>query len=165
MFKTLKRLIDFLAALTGMLLLSPVLIITTIVLKLTGEGKIFFTQQRVGHKNKEFKIWKFITMVSNAQHAPNGAVTGKNDMRITPIGHFLRNSKIDEFPQLFNVLNGDMSLVGPRPLMRDPDFNNYPPEVQETIYNVRPGITAIGSVVFRDEAALITQVQDEGGFQ
>ncbi|MFK7979973.1 MAG: sugar transferase, partial [Saprospiraceae bacterium] len=139
------------------------MIITAIILKCTGEGKIFFTQQRVGHKNKLFKIWKFISMVSNAQQAPDGTVTGKNDMRITPIGRFLRNSKIDEFPQFLNILNGDMSLVGPRPLMKKPDFESYPLEVQQTIYNVRPGVTAIGSVVFRDEAALITQVQEEGG--
>lgn len=163
MYQPIKRTIDFLAALTGLLLLSPIMIITTIILKCTGEGKIFFTQQRVGHKNKSFKIWKFISMVSNAQQAPDGTITGKHDMRITPVGHFLRNSKIDEFPQFFNILNGDMSLVGPRPLMQKPDFESYPPEVQQTIYNVRPGVTAIGSVVFRDEAALITQVQEEGG--
>ena len=76
---------------------------------------------------------------------------------------FLRNSKIDEFPQLINILKGDMSLVGARPLMRDPDFNSYSPEVQAVIYNSRPGVTAIGSVVFRDEAQLISQVQEEGG--
>lgn len=163
MYQPIKRTIDFLAALTGLLVLSPILLITTIILKCTGEGKIFFTQQRVGYKNKSFKIWKFISMVSNAQQAPDGTITGKNDMRITPVGHFLRNSKIDEFPQFWNILNGDMSLVGPRPLMQKPDFESYPPEVQKTIYNVRPGVTAIGSVVFRDEAALITQVQEEGG--
>lgn len=90
-------------------------------------------------------------------------ITGKRDPRITPLGAFLRNSKIDEFPQLFNILKGDMSLVGPRPLMYDPDFVSYPPEVQEVVYNVRPGVTAIGSVVFRDEAQLISQVKEEGG--
>lgn len=163
MYPLVKRSIDFLAALIGLLILSPILIITTCILKLTGEGKIFFTQQRVGYKNKPFKIWKFITMVPNAQQAPDGTITGKNDMRITPVGAFLRNSKIDEFPQLFNVLKGDMSLVGPRPLMEKPDFESYPKEVQKRIYDVRPGITAIGSVVFRDEGALISQVQEEGG--
>ncbi|MFK7983858.1 MAG: sugar transferase [Saprospiraceae bacterium] len=82
---------------------------------------MFFMQQWVGHKNKLFKIWKFITMVSNAQHALDGTVTGKNDMRITPIGRFLRNSKIDEFPQFLNILNGDRSLVGSRTLLQKPD--------------------------------------------
>lgn len=162
MYPILKRFIDSIAALVGLLLLSPVLIVTAIVLKCTGEGKIFFTQQRVGYKNREFKIWKFITMVSNARFAPDGTVTGKNDMRITPVGRFLRNSKIDELPQLFNILKGDMSFVGPRPLMKEPDFNSYSTEVQRGIYNVRPGVTAIGSVVFRDEAALISQVRAEG---
>ncbi len=163
MYPLIKHSIDFFAALIGLFLLSPILLVTTIVLKLTGEGKIFFTQQRIGYKNKPFKIWKFITMVSNAHQAVDGTVTGKNDMRITPIGAFLRNSKIDEFPQLFNVLRGDMSFVGPRPLMEKPDFESYPKEVQDVIYNVRPGITAIGSVVFRDEGALITQVKEDGG--
>ncbi len=102
-------------------------------------------------------------MIRDAAQTGAGSITGKNDMRITPIGHFLRNSKIDEFPQLINILKGDMSLVGARPLMRVPDFESYSPEVQAVIYNTRPGVTAIGSVVFRDEAQLISQVQEEGG--
>ena len=158
MYHLVKRTIDFLAALIGLLIASPILLLTIIVLKCTGEGKIFFTQQRVGYKNKPFKIWKFISMVSNAQQAPDGTITGKNDMRITPVGHFLRNSKIDELPQLWNILMGDMSFVGPRPLMREPDFNSYSPEVQATIYNTRPGVTAIGSVVFRDEALSLIHI-------
>jgi len=134
MYSFFKRIVDFLASLIGLLLLSPILLITAIVLKLTGEGKVLFTQSRVGHKNKFFKIYKFTTMLSTPPSMKGKTITGKRDPRITPIGAFLRNSKIDEFPQLFNVLKGDMS----------------------------PGITAIGSVVFRDEGALITQVKELG---
>ena len=162
MYPTIKRFFDFFCSLLGLIILSPILVIATIVLKFTNEGKILFIQTRVGHKNNLFNIWKFTTMLSTPPNMKGKTITGKRDPRITPIGAFLRNSKIDEFPQLFNVLKGDMSFVGPRPLMKDPDFNSYPPEVQKVIYNVRPGITAIGSVVFRDEAALITQVEELG---
>ncbi len=162
MYPLLKRFFDFLFSLIGILLAAPIMAVAIVVLRFTGEGSVFFVQERVGHKNKRFKILKFTTMLSAAPAQKNKTNIGKRDPRITPIGAFFRNSKIDELPQMINVLKGDMSFVGPRPLMEVPDFISYPPEVQETIYNVRPGITAIGSVVFRDEAQIISQVKEEG---
>lgn len=162
MYPLLKRFFDFLFSLIGILLAAPIMAVAIVVLRFTGEGSVFFVQERVGFKNKRFKILKFTTMLSAAPEQKNKTNIGKRDPRITPIGAFFRNSKIDELPQLINVLKGDMSFVGPRPLMEVPDFVSYPLEVQETIYNVRPGITAIGSVVFRDEAQIISQVKAEG---
>ena len=162
MFPILKRTLDFLFAGIGIILATPIMVVAIVVLKLTGEGSVFFIQERVGFKNRIFKIYKFTTMLSAAPEQKEQTNIGKGDPRITPIGEFFRMSKIDELPQLFNVLKGDMSFVGPRPLMKVPDFESYPPEVQANIYNVRPGITAIGSVVFRDEAQIISQVKEEG---
>ena len=162
MYLFLKRFFDFLFSLIGILLAAPIMAVAIVVLRFTGEGSVFFVQERVGYKNKRFKILKFTTMLSAAPEQKYQTNIGKRDPRITPIGAFFRNSKIDELPQMINVLKGDMSFVGPRPLMEIPDFVSYPPEVQENIYNVRPGITAIGSVVFRDEAQIISQVKDEG---
>ena len=162
MFPILKRIFDFLFSLIGIILAAPIMAVAIVVLRFTGEGKVFFVQERVGYKNRIFKILKFTTMLSAAPEQKNKTNIGKRDPRITPIGAFFRNSKIDELPQMINVLKGDMSFVGPRPLMKVPDFVSYPPDVQENIYNVRPGITAIGSVVFRDEAQIISQVKDEG---
>ena len=162
MYPIIKRFFDFLFSLIGILLAAPIMAVAIVVLRFTGEGSVFFVQERVGYQNKLFKILKFTTMLSAAPEQKLQTNIGKRDPRITPIGAFFRNSKIDELPQLINVLKGDMSFVGPRPLMKIPDFVSYPPEVQKTIYNVRPGITAIGSVVFRDEAQIISQVKTEG---
>ena len=162
MFPIIKRLFDFLFALIGIILAAPIMAVAIVVLRFTGEGKIFFFQERVGYKNQPFKIYKFCTMLSAAPEQKNKTNIGKRDPRITPIGAFLRASKVDELPQLFNVLKGEVSFVGPRALMRVPDFESYSPEVQATIYNVRPGVSGIGSVVFRDEAQLISQVKDMG---
>ncbi len=162
MYALIKRFFDFLFSLIGIILAAPIMAVAIVVLRFTGEGSVFFVQERVGYKNKRFKILKFTTMLSAAPEQKYKTNIGKRDPRITPIGAFFRNSKIDELPQLINVLKGDMSFVGPRPLMEIPDFVSYPPAVQATIYNVRPGITAIGSVVFRDEAEIISQVKEQG---
>lgn len=162
MFSLIKRFFDFLFSLIGILIASPIMAVAIIVLKFTGEGKVFFVQERIGYKNKPFNIYKFTTMLSAPPEQKNNTNVGKRDPRITPIGAFFRMSKIDEFPQMFNVLKGDMSFVGPRPQMLEPDFSSFPSEVQANIYNVRPGITSIGSVVFRDEAQIISQLKDLG---
>jgi len=147
MFPIIKRLFDFLFSLIGIIIASPILAMAIVILRLTGEGKVFFVQERVGYKNQLFKIYKFTTMLSAAPEQKNQTNIGKRDPRITPIGAFFRMSKIDEIPQLFNVLKGDMSFVGPRALMKVPDFESYPEEVQANIYNVRPGVSGIGSIV------------------
>ncbi|MCC7245097.1 MAG: sugar transferase [Saprospiraceae bacterium] len=138
-----------------MLVLLPVFIPIMIGLKLTGEGEIFYLQQRIGFKNRYFNIIKFATMLKNSPNIGAGLITVRNDPRITPMGGFLRKTKINELPQIFNVLRGDMSIVGPRPLV-DKTFSAYSPEVQARIYDSKPGITGIGSIIFRDEESLVS---------
>jgi lipopolysaccharide/colanic/teichoic acid biosynthesis glycosyltransferase len=155
MYKSIKRLTDILLSLIALIILLPLFIPIIIVLLLTGEHEVFYGQERVGYKNKPFRIWKFATMLKNSPNMGPGDVTVRNDPRVTPAGKFLRISKLNELPQLFNIINGDMSLVGPRPLMRK-SFDRYSLELQQRIYNVRPGLTGIGSLIFRDEEALVT---------
>jgi len=127
-----------------------------IALKLTGEGEIWYKQNRVGYQNNNFKIWKFATMLKNSPNMGTGSLTVRNDPRVTPVGKYLRKSKVNELPQIFNVLMGNMSIVGPRPQMKV-DFDVYSDEVQANIYNLKPGITSIGSIMFRDEERLMTE--------
>lgn len=145
-----KRLLDIISALFLLTILSPLLIPIVIGLLLTGEHYVFYTQPRVGYKNKHFRIIKFATMLKNSPNLGTGSITVRNDPRILPMGHFLRKTKINELPQILNVLIGTMTLVGPRPQM-DSDFEKFPDDIREQIYNVKPGITGIGSIVFRDE--------------
>lgn len=162
MYKLFKRLADIVSSGVALVILSPLLIPIIIGLKLTGEGYIFYLQERVGLHNKLFNIYKFATMLKDSAKMKGGLITTKGDPRITPMGGFLRKSKINELPQLLNIFLGDMSVVGPRPVMKK-SFDQYPPHVQEVIYNVKPGLTGIGSLVFRDEEEIITKVRDEGG--
>jgi lipopolysaccharide/colanic/teichoic acid biosynthesis glycosyltransferase len=151
----MPRIIDVLLSLLALLVLLPLLIPIVIMLLLTGEHKVFYLQTRVGYKNKDFKIIKFATMLSNSANMGTGSLTLKNDPRVLPFGSFLRKSKINELPQILNIIIGDLSIVGPRPQMQV-DFEKYSVEVQKKIYNVRPGLTGIGSIVFRDEESLIS---------
>jgi lipopolysaccharide/colanic/teichoic acid biosynthesis glycosyltransferase len=153
---------DIIVSGIALLILAPLLIPVIIGLKLTGEGYIFYKQERVGYKNKKFFILKFATMLLNSPNMSGGVITTKRDPRITPMGGFLRKSKINELPQLFNIFLGNMSVVGPRPVMQI-SFDAYPEDVQKVIYNVRPGLTGIGSIIFRDEEELITAVKERGG--
>ena len=162
MYNILKRIFDILASGIAILILSPLLIPVIIGLKLTGEGYVFYKQERVGYKNKPFLIWKFATMLKDSANMPGGIMTTKKDPRITPMGGFLRKSKINELPQLFNIFFGRMSVVGPRPVMKI-SFEAYPDEIQKVIYNVKPGLTGIGSIIFRDEEELISEVKNNGG--
>jgi lipopolysaccharide/colanic/teichoic acid biosynthesis glycosyltransferase len=162
MYIPIKRFFDLLSSFIGLLVLSPLLVPIAISLKLTGEGHIWYFQERVGYKNRLFNIWKFATMLKNSPNMAGGLITLKRDPRLLPLGGFLRTSKINELPQLINILRGDMSVVGPRPVMQK-SFDQYPIDVQKVIYNVKPGLTGIGSVIFRDEEELITQVRDNGG--
>ncbi len=161
MYLIFKRVCDILLSSVLLIILSPLLIPIMIALKLTGEGFIFYKQERVGFKNKKFAILKFATMLKDSPNMTGGVITTKKDPRITPMGGFLRKSKINELPQLFNIFLGDMSFVGPRPVMPI-SFNAYPSEVQSVIYDVKPGLTGIGSIIFRDEEELITSVKNKG---
>lgn len=156
MYKLIKRFFDILFSLLALIILLPVFIPIILLLLLTGEHEVFFKQERVGFKNSIFLIWKFATMLKNSPNMGHGDVTVRKDPRITAIGRFLRQSKINELPQVINILIGDMSFVGPRPLMKV-GFDRYSEEMKSKVYNVRPGLTGIGSIVFRDEELIITQ--------
>ena len=151
----MPRIIDVLLSLFALLVLLPLFIPIVIILLLTGEHKVFYLQTRVGYKNKDFKIIKFATMLSNSANMGSGSLTLKNDPRVLPFGTFLRKTKINELPQILNIIIGDLSIVGPRPQMQV-DFEKYSDDVQNKIYNVRPGLTGIGSIIFRDEESLIS---------
>ena len=161
MYKYSKRFFDFITSLIVLILLSPLLIPIAIGLKLTGEGYVFYFQKRVGFKNKVFDIWKFATMLKDSPNMAGGIITTKKDPRITPMGGFLRKSKINELPQIINILKGDMSIVGPRPVMPK-SFNQYPDDVKKVIYNVKPGLTGVGSIIFRDEEDIVTIAKERG---
>ena len=139
------------------MLLIPLFLPVIILLRLTGEGEIFFAQERIGKNRSPFKLYKFATMLKNSPSIGTGTVTTNNDPRILPIGRFLRKTKVNELPQLFNVISGDMSIVGPRPLTTQ-TFQAYPPEVQVDIGKVRPGLSGIGSIIFRQEEEILTDI-------
>lgn len=140
----------------AILVLAPLFVPVCIGLLLTGEHHVFYFQERIGFRNKRFAIWKFATMLKNSPNMAGGLHTTRRDPRVLPMGHFLRMTKINELPQLMNILLGDMSIVGPRPLV-DKTFDPYPEHVRRVIYNVRPGLTGIGSIVFRDEERLLSE--------
>ena len=151
----MPRIIDVLLSLLALFVLLPLFIPIVIILLLTGEHRVFYLQTRVGYKNKDFKIIKFATMLSNSANMGSGSLTLKNDPRVLPFGSFLRKTKINELTQILNIIIGDIAIVGPRPQMMV-DFLKYSDEVQKKIYNVRPGLTGIGSIIFRDEESLIS---------
>ncbi len=158
-----KRFFDIISSGIAILILSPLLIPIIIGLKFTGEGYIFYKQARVGYKKKPFYILKFATMLKDSPNLPGGLITTKKDPRITPMGGFLRKSKINELPQLFNIFFGSMSVVGPRPLVKD-IFLYYSKEYRDKIYNVKPGLTGIGSIIFREEESIISSIKLEDPF-
>ena len=152
----LKWLFDFILAFLALVILSPMLVLIIIGLLLTGEHYVFYFQNRVGYKNRPFSIWKFATMIKNSPNMGTGSLTLRNDSRVLPMGGFLRRTKINELPQFVNVLIGNMSLIGPRPLM-EVDFLKYAGSIQEKIYNCKPGVSGIASLVFRDEEKLFSE--------
>lgn len=154
--RLIKRLVDALVATIALLILTPLLLPVMLALRLTGEGEVFYRQKRIGFQNGTFNILKFATMLKNSPNMGTGSLTVRGDPRVTPLGHGLRATKINELPQLINVLIGDMSFVGPRPQMQI-DFDVYPAPVRERIYEVCPGVTGIGSIVFRDEERLLSR--------
>jgi lipopolysaccharide/colanic/teichoic acid biosynthesis glycosyltransferase len=155
MYPVIKRFFDLLLSLVVLVVLSPLLLPIILLLRFTGEGYVFYYQQRIGYKNSYFNIIKFATMLKNSPNMGSGSITLRKDPRVLPMGGFLRKTKINELPQLLNVLMGTMSWVGPRPLV-DRTFNAYPEDIRFGIYDAKPGITGIGSVIFRDEEALIS---------
>ena len=142
MYKFFKRLLDIIVSLISLIILLPVFIPIIIILRLSAEGEVFYFQERYGIHNSRFQIWKFATMLKNSMNIGTGSITLQNDPRVTKIGSFLRKTKINELPQIINILKGDISLVGPRPLVTK-TFSAYNEEVQSKIYNVKPGLTGL----------------------
>jgi len=152
----MKRLLDILLSSVALAALLPLLVPVAIVLRCTGEGYIFYRQQRVGKGGRSFGLYKFVTMAAGSEKMPGGLLTKKDDPRVLPFGRILRATKINEIPQLLNVLRGDMSLIGPRPQARE-HFEVFPEHVKREIVKVRPGLSGIGSIVFRDEEAILAR--------
>ena len=146
----MTRFFDILFSLLAIIILFPFMLPIMIGLKLTGEHDIFYKQKRVGKDGKEFDLLKFATMLRNSPNLPGGLYTSKNDPHMLPMGKFLRKTKINELPQLLNILCGDMSVIGYRPLVKS-DYIAYPESVREELAKSRPGLSGIGSIVFRDE--------------
>ena len=160
MYKFFKRSLDVIVSIIALIVLLPIFLPIVIVLKFSDEGEVFYFQERYGIHNSKFQIWKFATMVKNSINIGTGSITLQNDPRVTKIGSILRKTKINELPQIINVLKGDISLVGPRPLISK-TFKAYSKDVQSKIYKVKPGVTGIGSIIFRDEESIISAVTAE----
>ena len=158
--RILNRAVDILMSLLAIVILSPLFLLIIFILRFTAEGEVFYFQERIGQNNSKFQIWKFATMMKNSMNIGSGSITLKNDFRVTKFGKILRITKINELPQLVNLLKGDLTIVGPRAMV-DETFSAYSEEIQSTINNVKPGITGIGSIVFRDEESLISAVTNE----
>jgi len=155
----IKRFFDFTLAFIASLILLPLLIPVIIALRLSGEGEVFYRQDRIGYHNRTFKILKFATMRKNSPNLSGGDITIDKDPRILPLGNFLRKTKINEIPQLFNILWGDMSIIGPRPLTaRVAEL--FPKSHWEKVSNLRPGLSGVGSIVFRNEEELLANATD-----
>jgi len=155
----MERFFDILLSSLSLLVLSPLLLPILFILRCTGEGEVFFKQERIGRYGQTFKLFKFATMLKNSPNMGTGTLTIDNDPRVLPFGVFLRKSKINELPQLFNILKGDMSIIGPRPLTRE-GFDVYTNDIKNQIMQVRPGLSGIGSIVFSNEEAFLNNEEN-----
>jgi lipopolysaccharide/colanic/teichoic acid biosynthesis glycosyltransferase len=153
----MKRLFDIVVSLIGLICLLPLMLLAAVLIKVDSTGPIFFRQERIGRGFRPFQILKLRTMIHNAQKT-GGLITFAKDPRITRVGRILRNTKIDELPQLINVLKGEMSLVGPRPEV--PRYVEAFRNEYEEILKVRPGMTDLASLKYRNEEAILGQSDD-----
>lgn len=159
----MQRLLDIIFSLSALIILLPFFVPIAVVLRFTGEGEVFFRQKRVGRGGAKFDLLKFATMLRNSPNMGTGTVTLKDDPRVLPVGRFLRKTKLNEFPQLLNILLGDMSLIGPRPQTQR-CFDAFPKSSQAEIVKVAPGLSGIGSIVFRGEDNMIHASKDPDRF-
>lgn len=147
MYKYIKRIIDVLISITGLVCLSPILLFTAIIIKLESRGPVIFKQERLGRYGKPFKIYKFRSMIVGAEKKGSGVYSFKGDSRITKVGKFIRATSIDELPQFVNILKGDMAVIGPRPALT---YHPWPweqyTEEQRRMFDVRPGVTGWAQV-------------------
>ena len=146
----MERFFDIFFSGLALLVLSPLLVPIVVILKCSGEGEVFFLQERIGKNGKFFKLLKFATMLKDSPNLGTGTVTMRGDPRVLPVGKFLRKTKINELPQLLNIFFGDMSVIGPRPLTAQ-TFGSYSDITQTIIKQVRPGLSGVGSIIFRGE--------------
>jgi lipopolysaccharide/colanic/teichoic acid biosynthesis glycosyltransferase len=152
----MTRILDILLSSLALIVFFPFGLLIALILKCTGEGEIFYIQERIGKGGRRFGLLKFATMLKNSPAIGTGDVTVKDDPRVLPVGKFLRKTKLNEVPQLINILVGDMSVVGPRP-QTFKNFEYFPPEGKQVILSMRPGLTGIGSIVFRDEETIVAR--------
>lgn len=149
-YVSIQRILDIFLSGFAILILLPLFILCSFILKLTGEGEILYKQIRVGKNGNYFELLKFATMLKNSPNIGAGEITVKNDSRVLPMGKFLRKSKINELPQLWNIFIGNMSIVGPRPMVPS-TYAHYPKVVCKKLNTLKPGLTGIGSIYFRNE--------------
>ena len=159
----MQRLLDVFLSGIAIMVFSPILVPIACLLRITGEREVFYNQTRVGKNGSSFRLIKFATMQKDSPSKGSGEITIKNDPRVLPLGKFLRKSKINELPQLWNIFRGDMSIVGPRPMVPN-TYARYPIEAQKVLNTVRPGLTGIGSIIFRDEERLLDGREDPISF-
>ena len=150
----MQRLLDIVISGLALVLLAPLLVPIAIALRFSGEGEVFYRQDRVGRHGRLFGLYKFATMLKDSPNIGTGTVTVKDDPRVLPMGKFLRRTKINELPQLLNIFLGHMSIIGPRPQTRR-CFDAFPQSTQEAIVKVRPGLSGVGSIVFRGEEDML----------
>lgn len=158
----LKRIFDIIASLMGIIVLLPIMLIVAVIIKLTSKGPVLFKQRRLTLNMKEFTIYKFRSMRTDFDKDAKGIQVKGSSSAITPIGKIIRKTKLDELPQLFNILVGDMSFIGPRPEL--PRRLKYYSEKDKGIFKVRSGISSPASIVFSDEEYLMNQVKDPEKF-
>lgn len=158
-----KRALDVLLSGVAIIILSPLLLLIAVILRFTGEREIFYRQQRVGRGGETFPLLKFATMLKDSPNLPGGDITTGNDPRVLPFGRLLRKTKLNELPQLWNVLLGDMALIGPRPLTPR-IYDRFPDDYKAAIRSLRPGLSGLGSVFFRDEEALLASASDRESY-
>lgn len=157
------RFFDLFFASLALIAFLPLFVIVSLILRFSGEGEVFYRQTRIGKNGKNFKVMKFATMLKDSPSMTGGTITVEDDPRILPVGRFLRKTKINELPQLINVIYGEMSLIGPRP-MAETNFNYYEKSVQEVIMSLSPGLSGIASIIFRDEEKLLSDCDDRAQF-
>ena len=146
----MKRFFDVVLSFLALVAFAPFLLPVIVILRFTGEGEVFYIQERTGRGGYSFGLYKFATMLKNSPNIGAGEITVQADPRVLPFGKFLRKTKLNELPQLWNIFIGDMSVVGPRPMVLN-TYAHYPVEARQKLNTIRPGLTGIGSIVFRDE--------------
>lgn len=151
----MQRIFDITFSIIALLMLGPLFFFIACILRFSGEGNIFFFQDRVGKDGKIFKLFKFVTMFKDSPNIGTGTVTMKNDPRVLPVGHILRKTKINELLQLINIFIGDMSVIGPRPMTKK-NFDAYSKQIQKKIMLVKPGLSGIGSIFFHREEEIMS---------